>query len=252
MIDPPSPISATQHRWGAVDPYDAADPYFWVRLEHLGRYLFAAEHLRDAGATAVVDAGSGTGYGADVLAEHGLRVTAVEIESNAGPAHSGVRLVSADLETGLGGAGIGGVDAVVAFEVLEHLRDPATALGGFARLLKSGGTLLASVPNRVWETTTPAGLPANANHRQFFGRQEIITLVERHGLAVDYVLGQGLCNYLMRREDKLADRPGYRPLRDTPALNTRERLIDLSRLLAYPSPDYTEWSYSFVVIATVR
>lgn len=38
------------------------------------------------------------------------------------------------------------MDAVVCFEVLEHLRDPSAALAEMARVLKPGGTLLLSMP----------------------------------------------------------------------------------------------------------
>jgi len=38
------------------------------------------------------------------------------------------------------------VDAVVCLEVLEHVRDPYCALAEFARVLKSGGTMLFSMP----------------------------------------------------------------------------------------------------------
>ncbi len=38
-------------------------------------------------------------------------------------------------------------DVVSCFEVLEHLDDPAGALGEMARVLRPGGSLLLSVPN---------------------------------------------------------------------------------------------------------
>ena len=38
------------------------------------------------------------------------------------------------------------VDAVICLEVLEHVREPRNALAEFARVLKSGGTMLFSMP----------------------------------------------------------------------------------------------------------
>lgn len=96
----------------------------------------------------------------------------------------------------------------------------------------------------------PDGLPGNRSHRIFFGRGEIISLIESCGLAVSYVLGQGLCNYLMKREESfLALGKLSTPLAEEPALNAPDRLEHLARLLGYPTPDYAEWSYSFTVVA---
>ena len=44
----------------------------------------------------------------------------------------------------------GKFDAVVMTEVLEHLGQPVTALRGVGRILKPGGWLLMTVPNRDW------------------------------------------------------------------------------------------------------
>ncbi len=97
----------------------------------------------------------------------------------------------------------------------------------------------------------PDGLPANTSHRIFFGRQEIIALIESCGLVVSYVLGQGLCNYLMKREESfLALGKLSASLAEEPALNAPERLEHLARLLGYPTADYAEWSYSFILVAT--
>ena len=40
----------------------------------------------------------------------------------------------------------GSLDAVVALEVIEHVRDPAAALAEISRVLRSGGKLLLSIP----------------------------------------------------------------------------------------------------------
>lgn len=255
MTENPGPLTETPLDWGAVDPFDSSDPYLWVRLEHLGRYLFALDYFREAGAERVLDAGAGTGYGSRLLAAGGLDVTALDLDAPPGdqsadsPAGMNMRHLAADLETEIPASP--SFDGIALFEVLEHLRDPRTALTGLAGLLRPEGKLLCSVPNRIWETRTDAGLPANRAHRVFFGRREIITLIEDCGLLVSHVLGQGLCNYLMRRELSLleSDRLQVPPLALEPGLNSPQRLQDLARLLAYPTADYAEWSYSFIVLA---
>jgi len=255
-MENPGPIMDTPLDWGAVDPFDSSDPYLWVRLEHLGRYLFALDYFRETGAERVLDAGTGTGYGSRLMAAGGLDVTALDLDASQidqcgdHPAGKNMRRIVADLEQGI--PGDTDFDGIVVFEVLEHLRDPQTALAGLAERLRPEGMLLCSVPSRVWESRTAAGLPTNRAHRVFFGRREIITLIEGSGLLVTHVLGQGLCNYLMRRELSLLEssRLQAAPLAQERALNSPDRLQDLARLLAYPTADYEEWSYSFVVLAT--
>ncbi len=241
--------------WSAVDPFDAADPYFWVRLEHLGRYLFALDHFREMGVKRVLDAGAGVGYGSRLMAGAGLDVTAVDADPQRmahlreNGASLNIQAIVADIEQGI--PGDANFEGIVSFEVLEHLRDPRAALTGLAARLRPSGTFVCSVPSRIWESRTPDGLPGNKSHRILFGRQEIVALIESCGLAVSYVLGQGLCNYLMKMEELfLASGKLSAPLAEEPALNAPERLEHLARLLGYPTADYAEWSYSFIVVAT--
>lgn len=241
--------------WSAVDPFDSADPYFWVRLEHLGRYLFALDHFREMGVKRVLDAGAGVGYGSRLMAGAGLEVIAVDEDPRRiarvreGGSSLDLQAMVADIEQGI--PGNADFEGIVAFEVLEHLRDPRAALAGLADRLRPSGTFVCSVPSRIWESRAPDGLPGNRAHRIFFGRQEIIALIESCGLVVSYVLGQGLCNYLMKREESLLGLGKLSmPLADETALNSPERLDHLARLLGYPTVDYEEWSYSFIVVAT--
>lgn len=43
------PEGATRQGWGPVDPFDPTDLHFWIRLEHLARYQFAADLLGQFG-----------------------------------------------------------------------------------------------------------------------------------------------------------------------------------------------------------
>jgi SAM-dependent methyltransferase len=252
----PPPTDMLGH-WPAVDPFDSSDPYFWVRLEHLGRYLFALDYLRTAGAARVIDAGAGTGFGARLMADGGLDVTAVDIDGDslsryvAHDSNISLRSAVADLECDeIGGPGAR-FDAAILFEVLEHLLDPRTVLTRPADRLTPDGILLCSVPNRIWEGRTETGLPTNLGHKTLFGRQEIISLLEGCDLRVEYILGQGICNYLMRRETALLSEGKYETaLGDERAVNSQDRLMGLARLVGYPTADYAEWSYSLIVVAS--
>jgi len=92
-------------------------------------------------------------------------------------------------------------DAVLCFEVLEHLLDVDLALSEIVRVLKKGGVLLASVPNSAFITTrlelallgnfNPGGSPLTARkkpwmdaHIRFFSRCSFRKMIEEHGFDV--------------------------------------------------------------------
>lgn len=118
---------------------------------HLDRYRFAAERVRDL---TVADIACGTGYGAALLHREGgaREVVGCDISAEAVRYAShrygskGVRFLAADAtDTGLE---TGGFDAVVSFETIEHVQGEESLLEEFARLLKPGGWLICSTPNR--------------------------------------------------------------------------------------------------------
>ncbi|HEY6345488.1 MAG TPA: methyltransferase domain-containing protein [Bryobacteraceae bacterium] len=125
------------------------DQDLWA--EHIARYAFAA---RFAKGKRVLDAGCGTGYGAENLARAGARVVAVDIAaawpaaSGQGPAYCRASYCQASVEAmPFRDASF---DLVAAFEVIEHLRDWRAFLLEARRVLAPHGLLLVSTPNRVY------------------------------------------------------------------------------------------------------
>lgn len=130
-----------------------------IAAEHFARYHWAAQALdgRD-----VLDAGCGVGYGSLVCARAGAaRVVGIDVSAEAiaqARADSGgkVEFVVGDLqalpfETA-------SFDAIVCFEAIEHIGEQDTVLDEFARVLRPGGLLLVSSPNRDVYT------PGNPHH----------------------------------------------------------------------------------------
>lgn len=88
----------------------------------------------------------------------------------------------------------GTFDYVIAGDIIEHLRDPWAAVRHFARLLKPGGAILASVPNILfceqiydlmqgrWDYAD-AGI-LDRTHLRFFTKQTTRELFEGSGLVV--------------------------------------------------------------------
>jgi SAM-dependent methyltransferase len=119
-----------------------------VEFEHLHRYLLAAKLC--AGKT-TLDAASGEGYGAAILAAGGGLVTGVELDRPTVEAarrrYPAVTFVQADA------AALpfedGRFEVVTSFETLEHVSEPTQMLDEFRRVLKPGGLLIVSTPDKT-------------------------------------------------------------------------------------------------------
>jgi SAM-dependent methyltransferase len=242
--------------WDQVDPFDPGDRNLWMKAEHLGRYLFAADYLRAHRPRRVADVGCGIGYGLPELARACREVIGVDRDSKALEvarsrfAAPGMRLVRADAVSSDLLEEAGAVDAAVCFETLEHLADPGAALIGIGALLPEGGFLLCSVPNAAFESRDRAGLPENRRHRQLFTFDSVSRLLRERGFVVEYRLGQSWSNVLFRRETELVRREMI-PARlgEEAALHAPEVIRRLSYVLAYPTAEDPERSYSMVLVA---
>lgn len=67
-------------------------------------------------------------------------------------------------------------DVVLSTEVIEHVPHPPTAVREFARVLKSGGHLVLSTPNRLWQT--PVRLASALRIRPYNGLENFLTTGE--------------------------------------------------------------------------
>jgi SAM-dependent methyltransferase len=120
-------------------------PLFGVDLaRHRAAYEFAAARFPGA---SVLDLGCGSGSGTALLAQSGAR--AVGVDRVAPDAHSrapGASFCRADIDALPFRARR--FDAVVSFQVIEHLADPAPYLHAIGELLAADGAALLSTPNR--------------------------------------------------------------------------------------------------------
>lgn len=148
---------------------------YWFQ-RHLAAYRFAASLVRGT----VADVGSGEGYGAALLAGAtcalGLDVDPDAV-GHAARAYPAVRFVRADARRlPFRGASI---DGIVALQVIEHLDDSTAFLEDARRVLRSGGLLVLSTPNRA---TFPAGI--NPWHTHEYEAEELHAVVGRRFDAV--------------------------------------------------------------------
>jgi SAM-dependent methyltransferase len=134
-----------------------AQPGQLIEAEHQARYRWAAQA---AAGGDVLDAACGVGYGTAILAHHGGgRTVGVDVAQEAiadAVARAGevAEFVVGDLhELPFDD---GSFDLVVCFEAIEHVSDRDRALDELRRLLRGGGLLMISSPNR---RAFPSGNP---------------------------------------------------------------------------------------------
>lgn len=245
-------------RWDAVNPFDQDYPHLWIKVEHLGRYLFAAQYLLAAQARAVLDAGCGQGYGTAEIVDVCQEVTAVDSDEEVLTAarkknpHERIRYLQADLTSKQLEAelGTGSQDGVVCFETLEHLTDPERTLSEFFALLRPGGMLVASVPNGVNERSNETGLLSNRLHRRAFSISSIHDLFHSAGFEIQEVLGQPLPNVISGNESRLLRRKQMDDrIGDEPALHHPSMIRRMALAIGYPEPRDVERSYSIIIVA---
>lgn len=159
---------------------------YWFR-RHEVAYLELMGHCADA---MVLEAGCGEGYGADLLATVARRVVALDYDgptvehvARRYPRVHAVRgnLCALPLRPST-------VDVVASLQVIEHLWDQPGFLAECARVLRPGGRLLITTPNRL--TFSPGrDTPLNPFHTRELSAAELAGLLHGAGLRTIRVAG---------------------------------------------------------------
>jgi 2-polyprenyl-3-methyl-5-hydroxy-6-metoxy-1,4-benzoquinol methylase len=249
---------STRFGWDQVDPFNEKDNHLWMKLEHLGHYLFAADFLKQYQPKVIADISCGLGCGIPELARAAQTIIAVDSSQemidkaskrseNFNARFLNINLDREDLTPVIEA---GSVDAVVSFETIEHLVDPNRAIFQFSQILQPGGFFICSVPNALSEPRARACLPRNKCHRQLFNFGSLSRMAHSHGLQVKYRLGQSWSYALLKREQQLASAKLIgRRLSDVPEMHTPEMIRLLSYILAYPTVEDVDGSYSIIIVA---
>lgn len=153
-----------------------------------------------------LDVGCGGGILTEPLARLGADVTGLDASPasiEAARAHAAAAGLSITYRTGtveaLAAEPGGGFDLITAMEVVEHVADRRAFLGALKRLLKPGGLLLFSTPNRTaasWATMIAGAeyvlrlIPRGAHDwRQFLTPEELRAELAATGLVVGDIQG---------------------------------------------------------------
>lgn len=145
----------------------------------------------DAGSR-VLELGPATGYMSRVLVDRGCTVVGIEVDPKMAEraAEFCERVIVGDLDTLDLAAELGDerFDAIVAADVLEHLKDPLAALTRLRPFLKPDGCLVVSVPNVAHGSVRLALLSGHfdyseiglldSTHLRFFTRETLEQLLD--------------------------------------------------------------------------
>ncbi|MFB3765884.1 MAG: class I SAM-dependent methyltransferase [Methanotrichaceae archaeon] len=244
--------------WDQVDPFDELDVHLWMKIEHLSHYIFAADFLKQYRPDIVADISCGTGYGITELKRAAKTIIGIDNSLEALKIASkrvddpNIRFLQKDLDNDdlMPYVEDGSVDAVASFETIEHLIDPERVISQFSRILRPGGFLICSVPNVLSEPRTVACLPRNRCHKQLFNFGSLRRMIESNGMKVVYRLGQSWSYTLLKREQQLSSAGLIkRRLSDVPEMHSPEIVRLLSYIVAYPTVEDVDGSYSIVVVA---
>ena len=250
--------ASDDYSWDKVDPFDEKDIHLWMKIEHLSHYLFAADFLKQYQPETVADISCGTGYGIVELKRAAKTIIGIDNSLDALEMASkriedpSVRFLQKDLDNDdlMPDIKVGSVDAVVSFETIEHLIDPSKAISQFSQILRPNGLLICSVPNVLSESRTSACLPRNRCHKQLFNFGSLRKMVQSHGMQVEYRLGQSWSYTLLKREQQLLSAKLIkRRLSDMPEMQSSEVIRLLSYIVAYPTVEDVDGSYSIIIVA---
>ena len=171
-------------------------------LERRLEIIFDELLTEDLTGQKLLDAGCGTGWFSARACSRGAVVTSLDV---------GERLLAqvakkCDSERVVGDVLAlpfpdGHFDVVVSTEVIEHTVDPSRAIAELTRVLRPGGTLVVTVPNRTWHFAVTI---ANALHlRPYEGYENWLSWftlrreVERNGIAIDELRGFHLFPFML-------------------------------------------------------
>ncbi|MHB8644065.1 MAG: class I SAM-dependent methyltransferase [Gaiellaceae bacterium] len=169
-----------------------ADPHAGARLRLL------LEEFRVGAVHSAVDVGCGAGKLVAALTSGGIDALGLDISQSAidlaAAAHPHCRFVRHTLEERPWPVAAESIDAVVAFEVIEHLLQPAALVAGAYDALRRGGRLILTTPfhgrakNMVLALTRfDRHFAVEGDHIRFFSDASLRALLERSGFAVERI-----------------------------------------------------------------
>jgi ubiquinone/menaquinone biosynthesis C-methylase UbiE len=157
-----------------------------LELRHRRRYEFAAQYAEGKRG---LDVGCGEGYGTAILAQRAEHIVAVDISEKA-IAHATAKYQQKNVEFHCFPAEKlpfpdASFDLVVCLELIEHARDHLAVMREMRRVLRRGGVLILSTPNRrIVSPGSPT--PLSEFHVREFDVRETQELCRRYFSEVEF------------------------------------------------------------------
>jgi len=136
-----------------------------------------------------LDLGCGDGYGAMFLASHVKKLTGIDVDkgliAKAGEKYGGDNRFFMAYDGKKLPFDDDAFDAVISFQVIEHVKDDRRFVSEARRVLKKGGVLILTTPNKVLRLPGTMS-PWNVHHAREYSRVELETLLsdEFHDLQI--------------------------------------------------------------------
>jgi ubiquinone/menaquinone biosynthesis C-methylase UbiE len=148
-------------------------------IDHLHRYAIAIELVKGKD---VLDIASGEGYGSYIISGHAKEVVGVDISREA-VEHATKKYQKQNLQFKMGSADHiplpdNSVDMVVSFETIEHHDKHDEMLTEIKRVLRPGGLLLISSPDKLNYSEIP-GIINEYHVKELYG-EEFKSLMKNH------------------------------------------------------------------------
>jgi SAM-dependent methyltransferase len=162
---------------------------YWFR-RHEAAYLHLGHSIQGG---LLVEVGAGEGYGAALLAERADLVIAIDYDElsvvHLARSYRALHAVRGNLACLPVASGT--VDVVASLQVIEHVWNHPQFIAECARVLRPGGLLLITTPNRLTFSPNAAtgAKPINPFHTHEFTAAELSRLVGHSGLAVTSLHG---------------------------------------------------------------
>ncbi|MFH1696466.1 MAG: class I SAM-dependent methyltransferase [Candidatus Diapherotrites archaeon] len=146
---------------------------YLLYLRHLFAYEFAKGMLRKG--CAVLEIGCGEGYGTSALAGKAGMITGLDVDkktiAHASEKYGSGKCVFEEYDGTKIPHSAGTFDAVVSFQTIEHVRDDVNLISEARRVLKKGGVLILTTPNKTHRIKS-GQWPVNKFHvREYYPKE---------------------------------------------------------------------------------
>jgi len=170
-------------------------------------YIFASRFVKN---NVVLDCGCGVGYGSYFLSHKAKKVVGIDISSRAIEKAKNtykrknlnfyvMDVCNLNFEKNT-------FDIVVAFQLIEHLRDPLRFIEEIKRVLKPGGVFILATPNKrvtsLGDSSLGDSRPICPFHEKEFDALELRNLFLHNGFRELEIFGQKTVNKKYRKEEE--------------------------------------------------